>query len=42
MLKKHKKFVEVHQINHRYSAGNQGHKVGDNANDVFEYVFVAN
>lgn len=42
MLKSHKKSVEVHQVNHRYSFGNQGHKIGDNKNDVFEYVFVAN
>lgn len=40
MLKKFKKRVEVHQIGHKYSFGNQGHKVGDNANDVIEYVFV--
>jgi len=40
MLKKFKKRVEIHQIGHKYSFGNQGHKVGDNANDVIEYVFI--
>jgi DNA adenine methylase len=40
MLKSFKKRVDVCQINHKYSFGNQGYKVGDNANDVLEYVFV--
>jgi DNA adenine methylase len=41
LLKKYKTFVQVHQVEHRYSFGNQNHKVGDNANQVKEFVFVA-
>lgn len=41
LLKKHKRHVKVHQIEHTYSFGNQGDKVGDNANKVSEFVFVA-
>lgn len=41
LLKKHKRHVKVHQIEHTYSFGNQGAKVGDNANKVSEFVFVA-
>lgn len=41
LLKKYKKHVKVHQIEHTYSFGNQGNKVGDNANKVNEFVFVA-
>lgn len=41
MLKKFKRTVEVHQVQHKYSFGNQGHKVGNNANDVREYIFIA-
>jgi DNA adenine methylase len=41
MLKKFKKSVEVHQIQHKYTFGNQGFKVGNNANDVREYIFIA-
>jgi DNA adenine methylase len=32
--------VEVHGIDYKYSFGNQGHKVGNNHNDVSEYIFV--
>ncbi|XJZ27285.1 Dam family site-specific DNA-(adenine-N6)-methyltransferase [Bacillota bacterium Lsc_1132] len=40
LMKKYKENVTVHQINHRYSFGNQGHKVNDNRNQVYEYIFV--
>ena len=41
MLKRHKPRVHVHQVEHLYSVGNQGRRVGDNANRVQEFVFVA-
>jgi DNA adenine methylase len=41
LLKEYKKNVEVKQINHRYSHGNHNHKVGDNNNSVFEYLYIA-
>lgn len=41
MLSKHKNNVIVHEIDHLYSFGNQNHKVGNNANRVKEYLFVA-
>ncbi|MEK4127396.1 Dam family site-specific DNA-(adenine-N6)-methyltransferase [Anoxybacillus sp. FSL W8-0382] len=40
LMAKYKKRVEVVSIDHRYSFGNQGHKVGDNNNQVQEYLFV--
>lgn len=40
ILAKHKPHVEVVPVNYKYSFGNQGHKVGDNRNDVQEYIFV--
>lgn len=40
LMKRYKNNVEVHQIEHRYSFGNQAHKVNDNRNSVLEYVFV--
>ncbi|MDB5054975.1 MAG: type IIs modification methyltransferase [Bacilli bacterium] len=40
IMSKYKKHVEVIEVNHRYSFGNQGHKVGDNKNEVKEYLFV--
>lgn len=40
LMLKHKKKVEVVTLNHRYSFGNQGHKVGDNNNVVKEYLFI--
>jgi DNA adenine methylase len=40
LLAKHKAHVEVVPVNYKYSFGNQGHKVGDNNNDVREYLFV--
>ncbi len=41
MLKKFKKEVRVHQVDHTYSFGNQANKRGNNANRVKEYVFIA-
>ena len=41
LLKKHNKHVKVHQIEHTYSFGNQNHKIGNNANRVNEFIFVA-
>jgi DNA adenine methylase len=40
-LKKRKKYVHAYQVPLTYSYGNQGYKVGDNANRVLEFVFVA-
>lgn len=40
ILSRHKDRVEVIPINHRYSFGNQGSKIGDNRNKVQEYLFV--
>lgn len=40
IMSKYKKNVEVVSVNHKYSFGNQGHKVGNNKNDVEEYLFV--
>ena len=40
LLCKYKDKVEVYQINHRYSFGNQGHKVDNNNNEVHEFIFV--
>lgn len=40
LMKRYKKNVEVVPVDHRYSFGNQGHKVGNNRNDVQEYIFV--
>lgn len=40
IMSKYKSHVEVIEVNHRYSVGNQGHKVGDNRNEVKEYLFV--
>ena len=41
LLKRYKKHVNVYQIEHTYSFGNQNHKIGNNANKVDELVFVA-
>ena len=41
MLEKQNKQVRIFEINHKYSCGNQNHKIGDNKNDVQEYVFIA-
>ena len=40
IMTRHKRHVEVVPVNYRYSLGNQGHKVGDNKNQVQEYLFV--
>ncbi|WP_216831012.1 Dam family site-specific DNA-(adenine-N6)-methyltransferase [Alkalihalobacterium elongatum] len=40
LMKKYKKNVDVVSVNHKYSFGNQGHKVGNNKNTVEEYLFV--
>jgi DNA adenine methylase len=41
LLRQVKKNVEVVPVNHRYSFGNQGHKVGNANNKVSEFLFVA-
>ncbi|HCT84514.1 MAG: DNA adenine methylase [Bacteroidetes bacterium GWE2_42_24] len=41
LLKKYKKNVELKEIDYQYSFGNQNHKIGDNANKVKEYIFIA-
>ncbi len=40
ILAKHKSHVEVVPVNHRYSFGNQGHRIHNNKNAVQEYLFV--
>lgn len=40
LMAKYKSQVEVVAVDHRYSFGNQGHKVNDNRNKVQEYLFV--
>jgi DNA adenine methylase len=40
IMAKHKSRVEVIPVDYKYSIGNQGSKVGDNKNDVQEYIFV--
>ncbi|GAX91063.1 Dam family site-specific DNA-(adenine-N6)-methyltransferase [Effusibacillus lacus] len=40
LMTKYKENVEVVAVDHRYSFGNQGHKVEDNNNLVKEYLFV--
>lgn len=40
IMAKHKRHVEVVPVDYKYSFGTQGHKVGDNNNDVQEYLFV--
>lgn len=40
IMAKHKRHVEVLPINYKYSFGNQSSKIGDNKNDVQEYIFV--
>jgi len=41
LLKYFKKKVEVYGISHKYSFGNHGHKIGNNNNNVTEYLFIA-
>jgi len=40
MLKQFKSSVEVHEIDHTYSFGNQNHKIGNQNNRVKEYLFI--
>lgn len=40
IMAKHKSCVEVVPVDYKYSFGNQAHKVGNNNNDVKEYLFV--
>lgn len=40
MLGKYKLNIEVHEINHTYSMGNQNHKIGNKNNRVKEYLFI--
>jgi DNA adenine methylase len=41
LLARHKRQVDVVEVDYRYSFGTQGHKVGDNNNSVREYLFIA-
>lgn len=41
LLKSVKKSVSVFEQVHRYSHGNHNHKIGDNNNEVREYLFIA-
>lgn len=41
ILKRYKANVELKEIDYKYSFGNQNFKVGNNANDVKEYLFIA-
>jgi DNA adenine methylase len=41
LLKNEKSKVTVHEAAHRYHHGNHAHKVGDNNNEVTEYLFIA-
>ncbi len=41
ILKEYKSIVKVHEIDHTYSFGNQNHKIGNHANRVKEYLFIA-
>lgn len=40
LLKRYKKKVNVYQIKYKYKFGNQGHKIHDNNNDVYEYIYI--
>jgi len=42
LLRSYKPNVDVLSVNHRYSFGNQRHKVQNNKNAVSEYIFIAN
>lgn len=41
LLKKHKKSVELVEVDYKYSFGTHAHKIGDNKNTVSEYLFIA-
>lgn len=40
LMSRYKSHVDVVPVDHKYSFGNQGHKIGDNKNTVQEYLFV--
>ncbi len=40
LLKRYKKKVNVYQMKYKYRLGNQGHKIYDNNNDVYEYIYI--
>lgn len=40
LLKRFKKNVRVEEVSHKYYFGNHSHKVGNNNNDVKEYLFI--
>lgn len=40
IMAKHKRHVDVVPVDYKYSFGNQSHKVGNNKNDVQEYLFI--
>jgi len=40
IMKEYKRNVTVIEKPHKYSSGNHAHKVGDNRNDVHEYLFI--
>ena len=40
IISKYKSTVDVHEIDHLYSFGNQNHKIGNNSNRVKEYLFI--
>jgi len=41
ILGQYRKNVEIKEFDHKYSFGNQNHKIGDNKNSVKEYLFIA-
>jgi len=41
LLKNEKSSVTVYESAHRYHHGNHAHKIGDNNNEVIEYLFIA-
>ncbi|MFA6917533.1 MAG: DNA adenine methylase [Candidatus Gracilibacteria bacterium] len=41
ILGQYKKNVDIKEFDHKYSFGNQNHKIGDNRNSVKEYLFIA-
>lgn len=41
LLENHRRSVEIIEVDHKYSFGTHGHKVGDNKNTVSEYLFIA-
>jgi DNA adenine methylase len=40
LMKKYKRYVDVVEIDYKYTFGNQGNSVGNNKNDVQEYIFL--